>query len=258
MQHNGTLYLDTYVTQAGKSPVRDDPTYPGDGEVLHVRKLLTRYSAQRRVRAVKNLLTGKSAGKEGEAAAEEEEEKEETEEERKARPIVSFYHPNVTLELVADTGVIELAKTPVPVRSHIHVARDGAKTFDGKQAYFPIVFPNDFWLLHAHMNPLNATVDRLPLRIEMKPTSMFKFQIQASMDEAFRSQSETTGGGMAQLDEIKRILVETNPWLLITTVVVTVLHMLCVVLAHSRSLLIGSDHLTLPLVRQLRVPRLHE
>lgn len=36
-------------------------------------------------------------------------------------------------------------------------------------------------------------------------------------------------GGMAQLDEIKRILVETNPLLLVTTLVVSLLHMLYVV-----------------------------
>lgn len=83
------------------------------------------------------------------------------------------------------------------------------------------------------MNPLNATVDRLPLRVELKPTSFFKFQIQSSLDESFKQQSATTGGGMAQLDEIKRILVETNPWLLITTVVVSLLHMLFEMLAFT-------------------------
>lgn len=107
------------MTQAGRSPVQSDPTYPGAGEVLHVRKLLTRYAAQRRIRAVKNLLTGKAEGESAEvqAAQEEEEEKEETVEERKARPIVSFYHPNVTLELVADAGMLDLQKTPAPVRN---------------------------------------------------------------------------------------------------------------------------------------------
>jgi hypothetical protein len=119
VQNNASLYLDAFITQSGKSPVRGDPTYPGDGDVLHVRKPLTRYQTQRKVRAVKNLLTGKSDKEkaEAEAAQQAEDEKEETEEEWKARPIVSFYHPNVTLDLVVDSGAIELAKTPPPVRS---------------------------------------------------------------------------------------------------------------------------------------------
>ncbi|GAA5870887.1 hypothetical protein JCM3774_001701 [Rhodotorula dairenensis] len=237
VQNNASLYLDAFVTQAGKSPIPGDPTYPGEGQVLHVRKPLTRYQPQRKLRAVKNLLTGKSdqekAEAEAEAAEKAEDEREETEEERKARPIVSFYHPNVTLELVADSGAIEFAKTPPPVRAHIHIARDGAKTFDGKQAYFPIVFPNDFWLLSSHMNPINSTVSRLPLRVEMKPTSLFKFQIQSSLSDSFSKQSEGMSGGMAQLDEIKRILVETNPLLLVTTLVVSLLHMLFEFLAFT-------------------------
>lgn len=119
VQNNASLYLDAFITQSGKSPVRGDPTYPGDGDVLHVRKPLTRYQTQRKVRAVKNLLTGKSDKEkaEAEAAQQAEDEKEETEEEWKARPIVSFYHPNVTLDLVVDSGAIELAKTPPSVRS---------------------------------------------------------------------------------------------------------------------------------------------
>ncbi|GAA5957956.1 hypothetical protein JCM8115_001085 [Rhodotorula mucilaginosa] len=235
VQNNASLYLDAFITQSGKSPVRGDPTYPGDGDVLHVRKPLTRYQTQRKVRAVKNLLTGKSDKEkaEAEAAQQAEDEKEETEEEWKARPIVSFYHPNVTLDLVVDSGAIELAKTPPPVRSHIHIARDGAKTYDNKQAYFPIVFPNDFWLLSSHMNPINSTVSRLPLRVEMKPTSLFKFQIQSSLSDSFAKQSEGMSGGMAQLDEIKRILVETNPLLLVTTLVVSLLHMLFEFLAFT-------------------------
>ncbi|GAA5984062.1 hypothetical protein JCM10908_006032 [Rhodotorula pacifica] len=235
VQNNASLYLDAFVTQSGKSPIRGDPTYPGDSEVLHVRKPLTRYQTQRKVRAVKNLLTGKSDKEkaEAEAAQKAEDEKEETEEERKARPIVSFYHPNVTLELVADSGTLELAKTPEPVRAHIHIARDGATTFDNKQAYFPILFPNDFWLLTSHMNPINSSVSRLPLRVELKPTSLFKFQIQSSLSDSFAKQSEGMSGGMAQLDEIKRILVETSPVLLITTLVVSLLHMLFEFLAFT-------------------------
>lgn len=119
VQNNASLYLDAFVTQSGKSPVRGNPTYPGEGQVLHVRKPLTRYQPQRKLRAVKNLLTGKSDQEqaEAEAAQQAEDEREETEEERNARPIVSFYHPNVTLELVTDSGAIELAKTPPPVRA---------------------------------------------------------------------------------------------------------------------------------------------
>ncbi|GAA5996710.1 uncharacterized protein JCM10292_003152 [Rhodotorula paludigena] len=226
VQHNGSFYLDAFVTRAGQSPVPGDETYPGAGEVLHVRRQLNRYNRQRRVRATKNLLTGKSDD-------DDEEEDEETEAEKNARPIVSFYHPNVTLELVCDSGAVNYAGLPPPVKQHVQVARDGARTYDGKQAYFPIVFPNTFWELSHQLNPLNASTTRLPLRVELKPTSHFKFQLLSTMDDAFTKQSTATGGGGGELDEIKRILIETNPLLLITTVVVSVLHMLFEFLAFT-------------------------
>lgn len=50
------------------------------------------------------------------------------------------------------------------------------------------------------------------------------------MDESFKAASEQQGMG-ADMDEFKRVLLETNPILLATTVIVTVLHMLFEMLA---------------------------
>ncbi|GAA5844545.1 hypothetical protein JCM11251_001628 [Rhodosporidiobolus azoricus] len=227
VQNNASFYLDIFVTQHGQSPKPSDPTYPSSGEVMHARKQLTRYAPQKRIRTVKNLLSGKSD------ADEAEKEEEETAEERKARPIVSYYHQNITLELVCDSKAIPLDKLPEPMKQFVHVAKDGQKTVHGQQAYFPIVFANDFWLLKSHLFPLNTTTTRVPLRVDFHPTSHFKFQLLSTMDDAFSKQSAATGGGGGELDEIKRVLTETNVWLLITTAVVSVLHMLFEMLAFT-------------------------
>ncbi|BGP40329.1 hypothetical protein JCM10449v2_004290 [Rhodotorula kratochvilovae] len=226
VQHNASFYLDAFVTRTGLSPIKGDETYPGDGEVLHIRKALTRYAPQKRIRATKNLLSGKPA-------SEDEEHVEEEEEDTKDRPLVSYYYPNVTLELIADSATVAYSSLPPPVKQHVHIARDGAKTFDDKQAYFPIVFPNTFWDLSSQLVPVNTTTTRLPLRVEFKPSSYFKFQLQSTMDDAFSKQSATMGDGGGGLDELKRILIETNPLLLITTVVVSILHMLFEFLAFA-------------------------
>lgn len=56
-----------------------------------------------------------------------------------------------------------------------------------------------------------------------------KFQIYASLtagfEEAAKNNQQT---GSAELDELKRMLTETNPYLLILTAVVSVLHMVYV------------------------------
>lgn len=77
------------------------------------------------------------------------------------------------------------------------------------------------------MAPINTTTPTLPLRIAFNPISSLKFNAFAAFTQGF-DEAANKGGGVtsADLDEIKRMLVETNLWLLITTAVVSVLHML--------------------------------
>lgn len=58
VQHNGSLYVDVYVTPAGVSP---DPATPDHdaSQVLLVRKPIARFLPKRKVREVKNLLASK-------------------------------------------------------------------------------------------------------------------------------------------------------------------------------------------------------
>jgi hypothetical protein len=59
--------------------------------------------------------------------------------------------------------------------------------------------------------------------------SYFMFQTFASLTHGFNEASKLQGAGAgAELDEIKRMLVETNPWFLGVTAIVSVLHMVCV------------------------------
>jgi hypothetical protein len=57
-------------------------------------------------------------------------------------------------------------------------------------------------------------------------TGALRMEIFASMDDAFNKQAATGGGG--ELDEVKRMLTETNPILLATTLIVSLLHSLYV------------------------------
>jgi hypothetical protein len=104
----------------------------------------------------------------------------------------------------------------------------GQRDVTGTQGYYlPIIFPNDFWHLHSQYTPINSTTPILPLRIVFQPMSYFKFQIFASMTHGFKEAAAKQGAGTgAELDEIKRMLVETNPWFLALTGLVSVLHML--------------------------------
>jgi len=62
--------------------------------------------------------------------------------------------------------------------------------------------------------------------------SYFKFQVFAAMTFSFQEAINKQGGGTAaEFDEVKRMLVETNPWFLALTGVVSVLHVVFEMLA---------------------------
>ena len=53
-----------------------------------------------------------------------------------------------------------------------------------------------------------------------------KFQMFASMTHGFNEAAKKEGGAGAELDEVKRMLLETNPWFLGLTGLVSILHVM--------------------------------
>lgn len=65
----------------------------------------------------------------------------------------------------------------------------------------------------------------MPLQIEFQPMSYWKFTIFAAMTASFAEAAKQQGASSgAELDEVKRMLVETNPYFLAITALVSVLH----------------------------------
>lgn len=108
----------------------------------------------------------------------------------------------------------------------IHLVPDKRDETGKKGFYNPIVFPNEFWHLRQHYIPVNETTPSLPLQITFQPMSYMKFQIFSSMTASFDEAAKQQGGAGAELDEVKRMLIETNPWFLALTGIVSLLHVL--------------------------------
>ena len=89
------------------------------------------------------------------------------------------------------------------------------------------------------MTELNDTVKTLPLHIDLNNLKNWQFYIFASLDEGTKANARNVANGEAvgaqgdgsEFEEFKRVLVETNIYLLSTTIVVTVLHMIFEMLA---------------------------
>lgn len=106
----------------------------------------------------------------------------------------------------------------------VHLVPDMRDETGTKGFYKPIIFPNDFWQLRSQNFEINSTTPQVPLRIELQPMSYFKFQLFATLGAGFNEAAKQQGASVAEFDEIKRMLVETNPYFLMLTALVTVLH----------------------------------
>ncbi|KAK7062170.1 cleft lip and palate associated transmembrane protein [Favolaschia claudopus] len=216
--NNGSLWADIFLTKDGANPDPQNAAFNAEN-IHHVRKLLTPHMLKAKVRKQHNLLNSNA-----------------TDEPEEVEPdvITAHWHQNLTLALISDPSAIPFANLPPPIREHIHIVPDARDETGAKGYYKPIIFPNEFWHLRSHYVELNSTTPTLPLQIVFQPMSFMKFQIFASMTQGFKEAVKTQGGAAgAELDEVKRMLLETNPWFLGLTGLVTVLHMVFEFLAFS-------------------------
>lgn len=216
VMRNGSLWADIFLVKDGASPNPSNPSFDRSS-VHHTRKLLTRYRSKAKVRKEKNLLSDNE---------------DDIEENPPPNIIVSHWHQNLTLALISDAAIVPYQQIPPAMSEHIHIVPDQRDATGTQGYYLPIVFPNDFWHISSQYIAINTTTPILPLQITFQPMSYFKFQIFASMSQGFDEAAKKQGsGGGAELDEVKRMLVETNPWLLAVTALVSVLHMVFEMLA---------------------------
>jgi hypothetical protein len=154
--------------------------------------------------------------------------------------INSHYHPNFTMSFIPDTGVMVYPSLHPAVRQYVHLEASGARDATGQNGwYYPVLFVNTFWQLRSHMTALNSTVKRLPLHINLNNQANWKFSLIASMDEGAKSTSRAAaqgqappgGGDGSEFEMIKEVLLDTNIYLLGTTVVVSIFHMIFEMLA---------------------------
>lgn len=168
----------------------------------------------------------------------------------------------MTLALISDASVIPTTQLPAPVAQCTYLfafilmlppyscsvitlipERDSTGT---KGYYRPIIFPNEFWHLRSQYVEVNETTPVLPLQITFQPMSYWKFQIFATMTASFQEAAKQQGGAsVSELDEIKRMFVETNPYFLALTGLVSVLHVLYVLGYFSIAGTFSSDKGTL-------------
>lgn len=91
--------------------------------------------------------------------------------------------------------------------------------------YYPVIYFNEFWLFKEAYMPINETVENLSLQLNLAPMSTFKWQLMLQFEESMKMQSNFMGSAAeSSSEEFKMMLLDTNPYLLALTFMVTLLH----------------------------------
>ncbi|KAK3686707.1 hypothetical protein LTR37_019544 [Vermiconidia calcicola] len=232
VQNNGTLWAHIFVGQHGAELDPASPQYDAS-KAYRMLRPLTDYLSKKKVHKKRNLLDSSTEG----------ELEEVIEEESKGGPaIASYYHPNLTLSFIPDSGAPVLGTLHPAVRQFYTLDANNGRDASGKNGfYYPVLYHNTFWQLRSHMTELNTThpTPRLEMNVRISTLANWQFNLMASMDEGMKetarkaARGETTpgGGDGSEMELIKETLLDTNPWLLGTTVIVSIFHMIFEMLA---------------------------
>ena len=224
-QNNGTLWAHFYIGLHGYELDPAVGTYD-PAKSYHFARALNQVLPKKKVRKTKNLLASSN----------------ETDvvEEVNVPRFASYYHPNFTMAFIPDSGTQPYTTMHPAIRQHVQLESTGARDASGQNGwYYPILFVNTFWQLRDHMTELNSTVKELPIHISLTNMNNWKMALYASIDEGMKQNQRQAasggpmpaGGDGSEFEEFKRVLVDTNIYLLSTTAIVSVLHMIFEMLA---------------------------
>jgi len=210
MKNNGSVYLHAFVVREGKSPD------PADGKGKFSKKWTIYKSHQmnkfkrKNYQKTVNLLTGDTS------QSEEDQEKAKT----MKYEIISHWHPNLTLNIVADHTPWVPGQVPPPLDEFVEFTVN-------LQQYKPIVWLNDYWNLNREYQPINSTTTSLNLTLTFQPLTMFKWQMYSA--QAMKNRFNVLGNLMGEeedqdQDSVKEAFLETNIYLLVLTFVVSIVH----------------------------------
>ncbi|KAK9508000.1 hypothetical protein O3M35_007754 [Rhynocoris fuscipes] len=234
IRNNGSLYLHTYIIKREPSKIANNNNIPHPSSslkdmtkekfsglnVAYSNKQLNKYRKSKFTRT-QNLLTGETVLSEEEIK----------EAERKNQAIISMWHPNITINIVTDFTNWVQGTVPSPLNEFIEFSPTG-------DFYKPVIFYNEFWNLQRDYVPINTTTKSLDLRITYQPLSLFKWQMYCAhtMRSKFTTNLFQEESEDEDQDSLKEALLETSPYLLAATIIVSILHSVFELLAFKNDI----------------------
>jgi len=210
---NGSIYIHVYFVKAGFSPNPKDKEDYSKRYTLHRSKMLNRFK-KRKFHTLSNLLTGKTEAHPDLVRA--------LLPNETRFEILNHWHPNLTINLVDDHTPWTKNGVPPPLDEYIQF-------LSSSNHYYPILYFNEYWNLNKDFMPINETTPILNLSLTYQPLSLFKWQMYAAQGMRNKWYSSILGDSVVEEsdedeDSLKLAFLETNPYLLAITIVVSLVH----------------------------------
>ena len=210
---NGTLWTHAVVVPAGFSPDPNDTARHNPAYTKWMSNPLVKHLKVVRGGEVKNLLDQSVAkGTEGEGG----DGGEEAKPQNRTVEYLPFLKPNITVSSVTGLPAFNPGQVPPQFLPHLD--------FDAKGNYKPIVMLNDFWILRDYLIPVNATTSDVTINVDVNEISIFVWQLYLQFEQSFQIQTTMGLASDRESDEMKRMFLEGNPYLLALTFFVSLLH----------------------------------
>uniref|UniRef100_A0A7S0ITG2 Cleft lip and palate transmembrane 1 n=1 Tax=Calcidiscus leptoporus TaxID=127549 RepID=A0A7S0ITG2_9EUKA len=207
-RNESSLWAHIYASVAGTSPDATQPNYkPLSTSEAHTP--LIKLTKRKRRKATKHLLSGEFKDNLTVADA--------TELNELADELEPYWKGSLSLHLVEDFTVFPAKSIPPQVRQSMTIDRATGK-------YMPVIFCSEMWSLKEQHVPINESTPTLPLSLSWSPISLMRWQLTAQMQASLEMQASLHGDDA--MDEVRRMLGETSPWLLALTAFVSILHSL--------------------------------
>ncbi|KAL3688246.1 hypothetical protein R1sor_014555 [Riccia sorocarpa] len=213
LKHNASIYAHCFFTRSGYSPDPKDPDFQKGASFTRSHPLVI-YFPKPKVDNRKSLLS--KDGEQPSAVIEKGAETPEFEE-NEERIWVSFWKPNITINVVDDFTRYPRGGAPPNIAEHLNIDESTGN-------YYPTVYFNEFWLLRDKLVQINDTVNELQLEMELGPISLTRWQLYLQIDQSFAIHRSYGSMIEGEADELKRVFVEGNPVLLGITMAVSILH----------------------------------
>lgn len=140
-----------------------------------------------------------------------------------------MWKPTLAIVMVVSSGKIMLSQIPPTAAEMFRVS-------EPQKSFFPPMHVEEFWQLHDSLRNMNDTVKTVRLEASLTPISVFKWSLYRQFDHVWQKQIDFGATGRNEIDELKRMFVETNPILLITTMIVSVAHTVLEALAFKNDI----------------------